>query len=169
MAAFSGPERHSRQKPRLSRRNWRRCGPSNSRSASPTVNSTGSLPHGLHLSPQRGRMIRRQRPLKRLKASRPNDNTRRCPRRRALFARPRGPELLVRGTDRYIQRLDYFSQRHRASSFCGRNGNHLADGGQRARSALNMPGLEPDDIDAIVVATSTPDLTFPSARNNGSE
>jgi 3-oxoacyl-[acyl-carrier-protein] synthase III len=26
-----------------------------------------------------------------------------------------------------------------------------------------MPGWRPDDIDAIILATSTPDLTFPSA------
>ncbi|SFM13239.1 beta-ketoacyl-ACP synthase III [Shimia aestuarii] len=31
-----------------------------------------------------------------------------------------------------------------------------------ARAALEDAGLTPDDIDAIVVATSTPDLTFPS-------
>lgn len=31
-----------------------------------------------------------------------------------------------------------------------------------ARMALDDAGLAPDDIDAIVVATSTPDLTFPS-------
>ena len=31
-----------------------------------------------------------------------------------------------------------------------------------ARAALVNAGLSPDDIDAIVVATSTPDLTFPS-------
>lgn len=32
-----------------------------------------------------------------------------------------------------------------------------------ARNALSVAGLSPDDIDAIVLATSTPDLTFPSA------
>ncbi|PWK62840.1 beta-ketoacyl-ACP synthase III [Roseicyclus mahoneyensis] len=31
-----------------------------------------------------------------------------------------------------------------------------------ARKALDMAGLAPDDIDAVIVATSTPDLTFPS-------
>ena len=31
-----------------------------------------------------------------------------------------------------------------------------------ARDALKNTGLEPDDIDGILVATSTPDLTFPS-------
>jgi 3-oxoacyl-[acyl-carrier-protein] synthase-3 len=30
------------------------------------------------------------------------------------------------------------------------------------RRALDMAGLTPDDLDAVVVATSTPDLTFPS-------
>ncbi len=32
-----------------------------------------------------------------------------------------------------------------------------------ARAALSMAGKEANDIDAIIVATSTPDLTFPSA------
>lgn len=36
-------------------------------------------------------------------------------------------------------------------------------GTKAAQNALEMAGLEPDDIDAIIVATSTPDLTFPSA------
>ena len=31
-----------------------------------------------------------------------------------------------------------------------------------ARNALEMAGLQPNDIDAVIVATSTPDLTFPS-------
>lgn len=31
-----------------------------------------------------------------------------------------------------------------------------------AQKALASAGLEPDDIDAVIVATSTPDLTFPS-------
>ncbi|MFP7673031.1 beta-ketoacyl-ACP synthase III [Marivita sp. S0852] len=34
---------------------------------------------------------------------------------------------------------------------------------QAARKALAHAGLAPDDLDAIVLATSTPDLTFPSA------
>ncbi len=32
-----------------------------------------------------------------------------------------------------------------------------------ARNALDDAGLTPDDVDAIILATSTPDLTFPSA------
>src|SRR5690606_892779 len=31
-----------------------------------------------------------------------------------------------------------------------------------ARDALDRPGMTADDIDAIVLATSTPDLTFPA-------
>jgi len=34
-----------------------------------------------------------------------------------------------------------------------------------ARAALDDAGMQPDDIDAIVLATSTPDLTFPSAAS----
>ncbi|MGJ8611670.1 MAG: beta-ketoacyl-ACP synthase III [Octadecabacter sp.] len=36
-------------------------------------------------------------------------------------------------------------------------------GTKAAQMALEMAGLAPDDIDAVIVATSTPDLTFPSA------
>ena len=36
-------------------------------------------------------------------------------------------------------------------------------GAKAAKAALEMAGLEPNDIDAVIVATSTPDLTFPSA------
>jgi 3-oxoacyl-[acyl-carrier-protein] synthase-3 len=32
-----------------------------------------------------------------------------------------------------------------------------------ARAALAQAGATPDDVDAVIVATSTPDLTFPSA------
>ena len=35
-------------------------------------------------------------------------------------------------------------------------------GYEAAKAALENAGLEPDDVDGIVVATSTPDLTFPS-------
>ncbi len=36
-------------------------------------------------------------------------------------------------------------------------------GTKAAQMALEMAGLMPDDIDAVIVATSTPDMTFPSA------
>ncbi|WP_281982888.1 beta-ketoacyl-ACP synthase III [Thalassorhabdomicrobium marinisediminis] len=36
-------------------------------------------------------------------------------------------------------------------------------GAKAAQAALDNAGLEPDDIDAIIVATSTPDRTFPSS------
>ena len=36
-------------------------------------------------------------------------------------------------------------------------------GAQAARMALDMAGLAANDIDAVIVATSTPDMTFPSA------
>ena len=46
---------------------------------------------------------------------------------------------------------------------------HAGDGAlgsakaKAAEAALAMAGLSADDIDAIIVATSTPDLAFPSA------
>ena len=43
--------------------------------------------------------------------------------------------------------------------------SHLAS--HAARAALKDAGLEASDLDALIVATSTPDLTFPSARDDG--
>ncbi|WP_270733062.1 beta-ketoacyl-ACP synthase III [Shimia sp. Alg240-R146] len=61
-------------------------------------------------------------------------------------------------TDEWIRTRSGIERRHFAAE--GETTSML--GAQAATAALKNAGLVPDDIDAIVVATSTPDLTFPS-------
>ena len=62
-------------------------------------------------------------------------------------------------TDDWIRSRSGIERRHFAAP-----GETTSDlGAAAARAALKDAGLEPDDIDAIVLATSTADLTFPSA------
>ncbi|MBU2993614.1 beta-ketoacyl-ACP synthase III [Octadecabacter sp. 1_MG-2023] len=62
-------------------------------------------------------------------------------------------------TDEWIKTRSGIERRHFAA-----DDEFTSDlGTKAAQKALEMAGLEPDDIDAVVVATSTPDLTFPSA------
>ena len=67
-------------------------------------------------------------------------------------------EALVETTDEWIRTRSGIERRHFAAD--GQMTSDLA--ARAARAALADAGLEPDDIDAIIVATSTPDLTFPS-------
>lgn len=61
-------------------------------------------------------------------------------------------------SDEWIRSRTGIERRHFAAE-----GQTTSDLGIRAaRAALDDAGLTPDDIDGIVVATSTPDLTFPS-------
>ncbi len=62
-------------------------------------------------------------------------------------------------TDEWIRSRSGIERRHFAAE--GETTSHLAVAA--AKRALDDAGLTPDHIDAIVVATSTPDLTFPSA------
>ena len=65
---------------------------------------------------------------------------------------------LVETSDEWIQERTGICQRHIAAK-----GQYTSDlGYEAAKAALNHAGLTPDDIDLIIVATSTPDLTFPS-------
>ena len=68
-------------------------------------------------------------------------------------------EALVETTDEWIRSRSGIERRHFAAD--GQLTSDLAT--RAARAALADAGLEPNDIDAIIVATSTPDLTFPSA------
>ncbi|KAA2316828.1 ketoacyl-ACP synthase III [Pseudooceanicola sediminis] len=61
-------------------------------------------------------------------------------------------------SDEWIRTRSGIERRHFAAE--GETTSQMATAA--ARNALEMAGLTPDDIDAIVVATSTPDLTFPS-------
>jgi 3-oxoacyl-[acyl-carrier-protein] synthase III len=67
-------------------------------------------------------------------------------------------ETLVDTTDEWIRTRSGIERRHFAAE--GETTSMLAI--QAARAALADAGMQADQIDAIVVATSTPDLTFPS-------
>ena len=67
-------------------------------------------------------------------------------------------EALIDTSDEWIRSRSGIERRHFAAE-----GQTTADLGTRAaQAALADAGLTPDDIDAIIVATSTADLTFPS-------
>jgi len=65
-------------------------------------------------------------------------------------------EEIVDTTDEWIRTRSGIERRH----FAAENEFTSDLGTKAAENALKMAGLEADDIDAIVVATSTPDLTF---------
>lgn len=67
-------------------------------------------------------------------------------------------EDLLDTSDEWIRSRSGIERRHFAAE--GQTTSDLAS--EAARNALSDAGLEADDIDAIVVATSTADLTFPS-------
>ncbi len=67
-------------------------------------------------------------------------------------------EKTLETSDDWIRSRSGIERRHFAAE--GETTSDLAE--KAARAALDMAGLKPDDIDAVVVATSTPDLTFPS-------
>ena len=61
-------------------------------------------------------------------------------------------------SDEWIQQRTGIKQRHIAAE--GENTSDLA--AAAGRRALENAGLTPDDIDLIIVATTTPDMTFPA-------
>ncbi|MYM54391.1 beta-ketoacyl-ACP synthase III [Thalassovita mangrovi] len=61
-------------------------------------------------------------------------------------------------SDEWIRTRSGIERRHFAAE--GETTSDLAV--KAARAALDNAGLDPDDIDTVLVATSTPDLTFPS-------
>jgi 3-oxoacyl-[acyl-carrier-protein] synthase-3 len=67
-------------------------------------------------------------------------------------------EAWVDTSDEWIRSRSGIERRHFAAE--GQTTSDLAT--RAAKAALADAGLEPGDIDAIVVATSTPDYTFPS-------
>lgn len=62
-------------------------------------------------------------------------------------------------TDEWIRSRTGIERRH----FAAESETTSEMAANAARKALAMAGFKPDDIDAIIVATSTADLTFPSA------
>lgn len=67
-------------------------------------------------------------------------------------------ESMVETTDQWIQERTGIKKRHIAAE-----GETTADLGViAARRAMQMAGKSPDDIDLIIVATTTPDKVFPS-------
>lgn len=68
-------------------------------------------------------------------------------------------EKILDTSDEWIRTRSGIQRRHFAAE--GENTSDL--GYYAAKAALDMAGLTADDIDAIVLATSTADLTFPSA------
>jgi 3-oxoacyl-[acyl-carrier-protein] synthase-3 len=68
-------------------------------------------------------------------------------------------EQKLETSDEWIRERTGIERRHFAAP-----GQTTSDMGARAaRAALAMAGRDASDVDAIIVATSTPDLTFPSA------
>ena len=67
-------------------------------------------------------------------------------------------EKLVETNDQWIVERTGIRERHIAAE--GELTSDLAT--QAARAALEVAGLAPDDIDLLLVATTTPDLVFPS-------
>lgn len=71
-------------------------------------------------------------------------------------------EDLVETSDEWIVQRTGIRQRHIA----GEGETTASLGEAAARQALERAGLTPDDIDLIIVATSTPDNTFPATAVN---
>ncbi|WP_090672720.1 beta-ketoacyl-ACP synthase III [Aureimonas jatrophae] len=68
-------------------------------------------------------------------------------------------ESRVETSDEWIQQRTGIRQRHIA----GEGETTVTLGVMAARNALTQAGLTPDDIDLIIVATATPDKTFPAS------
>ena len=68
-------------------------------------------------------------------------------------------EAMVDTSDEWIRQRTGIERRHLA----GDDETTVTLGTEAARAALDDAGLTPDDIDLIVVATSTPDNTFPAS------
>jgi 3-oxoacyl-[acyl-carrier-protein] synthase-3 len=67
-------------------------------------------------------------------------------------------ESIVDTTDEWIVQRSGIKQRHIAAE--GQTTSDMAS--EAGRDALKNAGISPDDIDGVIVATTTPDQTFPS-------
>lgn len=68
-------------------------------------------------------------------------------------------ESFLETSDEWIRSRTGIERRH----FAGEGETSSSMAAQAGRAALDMAGLTPADVDAVIVATSTPDHTFPSA------
>lgn len=68
-------------------------------------------------------------------------------------------EATLETNDEWIRARSGIERRH----FAGEGETTSSMATAAAKAALDMAGLGPNDVDAIIVATSTADLTFPSA------
>lgn len=68
-------------------------------------------------------------------------------------------EQSLETSDAWIRARSGIERRH----FAGEHDTTASMATAAAQAALSQAGLVPDDIDAVIVATSTADLTFPSA------
>ena len=68
-------------------------------------------------------------------------------------------ESFLETTDEWIKSRSGIERRH----FAAEGETTSSMGAAAARAAMEMAGVDETGIDAIIVATSTPDLTFPSA------
>ncbi len=68
-------------------------------------------------------------------------------------------ESALETSDEWIRSRSGIERRH----FAADDETTSAMAAQAARAALEDAGIGPDDLDAIILATSTPDMTFPSA------
>lgn len=68
-------------------------------------------------------------------------------------------EATLDTNDEWIRTRSGIERRH----FAGEGETTSSMATAAAKAALDMAGLGPDDVDAVIVATSTADLTFPSA------
>ena len=83
-------------------------------------------------------------------------------RLRLLSAAADPDQCRTGGAGRYLRRVDRAAYRHPAAPHRRRGRVHLASGDQcRARRLANA-GIDAQSIDLIVLATSTPDNTFPA-------
>ncbi|HBU63470.1 MAG TPA: 3-oxoacyl-ACP synthase, partial [Oceanicaulis sp.] len=70
----------------------------------------------------------------------------------------KGMEAIVETSDEWIRERTGITKRHIAA-----DGEYTSDlGVQAARKAVDQAGLSLDQVDLIIVATATPDLTFPA-------
>ena len=88
-------------------------------------------------------------------------------RRGQRAAGARRPERGTGGQGRHVGRVDRPAHRHPPAPCRRPRRDHVDLAAEAAEAALGAAGLQAADIDLIIVATSTPDLTFPAGGHHG--